>query len=127
MESVEKNRKLILRFYKTISGSAKSSEILNHYTSDPVLIENVLFFEKLFPKHELIVDEITCEENRVIVRGRAKGKHTGEAAGIPPTFRVIETPFVIGYRVENWLIVDHWYITNQMDLLEQLGLTNSHT
>lgn len=109
-------------FYKTLSGNVKSEKDLRRYTHDPQLISRLLFLEKLFPKHELIADEMTCEENRVIVKARIKGKHTGKAEDIRPTFRVIEMPFVIGYRVENDLIVDHWYITDQMELLEQLGL-----
>lgn len=126
MERAEKNRRFILRFYETLSGNVKSETKLAKFTDDPQLIERLLFFEKLFPKFELIADEITCEENRVIVKARVRGKHTGKAEGIPPTFRVVEMPFAVGYRLENELIIDHWYITDQMELLEQLGFVNTH-
>ena len=125
MDTTVKNRRFILSYYLSISGMKKTEKLLSRYTSDPSLIEQVLFYEKLFPKYELIADEITCEKNRVIVRGRAMGKHTGEAEGVPPTYRVVEMPFVIGYRVEDNKIIDHWLITDQMELLEQLGLVSS--
>jgi predicted ester cyclase len=126
MERAEKNRRFILRFYKTLSGKVKSEKKLSKFTHDPQLISRLLFFEALFPTFQLIADEITCEENRVIVKARIKGKHTGTAENIPPTFRVVEMPFVIGYRVEDDRIIDHWYITDQMELLEQLGMTHPH-
>jgi predicted ester cyclase len=127
MGQAEKNRQFILKFYQAVSGEAKTGATLHRFTSDPKLIEHVLFFESLFPKYELIADEITCEEDRVIVRARARGKHTGRAEGIPPTYRVVETPFVIGYRVENEVIIDHWFIADQIELLEQLQVPGSQT
>ena len=51
---------------------------MSRFTDDPELIEHILLFEKLIPKYELITDEITTEDNRVIVKARACGKHTGE-------------------------------------------------
>lgn len=125
MEKTEKNKQFILKYFREISGAKKSAKHLARFTSDPKLIEHVLFFEKLFPKHELLLDEITCEGDRVIVRARMHGRHTGEANDIPPTLRMVETPFAIGYRVNNDLITSHWIITDQMELLEQLGLVSS--
>ena len=125
MDRADKNRQFILKFYKAVSREVKNEATLSRFTTDPKLIEHVLFFESLFPKYELIADEITCEEDRVIVRARARGKHTGKAEGIPPTYRVVETPFVIGYRIEKEVITDHWFIADQMELLEQLHLPHS--
>jgi predicted ester cyclase len=122
METTEKNRQTILRYYEAISGVAKTKALLSRYVHDRLLVERVLYYEKLFPRYELILDEITCEEDRVIVRGRARGKHTGETEGFPPTFRIVETPFVTGYRIQKGKIMDHWLVTDQMEMLEQLGL-----
>lgn len=121
MDKVEKNRQFILSFYKSISGQEKTRALLFGFTSDPELIEHILLCERLFPKYDLIIDEITCEEDRVIVRARARGKHIGEAEGVAPTYRVVEAPFAIGYRVSRGKIIDHWVIADQLELLEQLG------
>lgn len=122
MDKADKNRQLILSYYNAISGREKTNALLSRFCKDSALVEQVLFIEQMFPRYSIIVDEITCEEDRVVVRARARGKHTGSAAGLPPTYRSVEVPFVIGYRVENERIIDHWYFADQMGLAEQLGL-----
>jgi hypothetical protein len=121
MDKAEKNRQFILDYYKAISGRDKTGELLSCFTTDPELIEQLLLCERLFPKHELIIDEITCEGERVIVRSRARGKYIGSAADFAPSCRVVETTFAIGYRVSRGKIVDHWMIADSLELLEQLG------
>ena len=81
------------------------------------------FFEKLFPKYEIIVDELLAEGDRIFVRSHIKGQHIGETDEIPATQKNIETPFALGYRIQNDKIVDFWAIANEMELFEQLGLT----
>ena len=49
-------------------------------------------------------------------------KHLGEVDGIPPTFKDINVPFAIGYRIKDDMIVDFWTISDQMEFLEQLGM-----
>ena len=123
MNKTKYSRQFILRFFNEISGAKKTEELISAFTSDPKLIEQLLFFEKLIPQYEMIADEITTEGDRVIVKARARGKHQGEVEGISPTFKTIEIPFAVGYRLEPQKIIDHWLITDQMVLLEQLGLT----
>ena len=125
MSRTNKNRQFILNYYQTVSGSEKTEVLMKQFTTDSKLIEHVLFFEKLFPKYELLTDEITTEGDRVIIQGRKKGKHTGKIKGVPPTNKTVEIPFAIGYRVENQKIINHWFVTDQMELLEQLGLVKT--
>ena len=95
---------------------------MNRFTTDSKLIEDVLFFEQLFPRYRIITYEITSEDDRVIVHGRKLGRNTGNINGDPPTNKTVEIPFATGYRVDNQIITDHWIVTDQMELLEQLGL-----
>jgi len=37
------------------------------------------------------------------------------------SLRKIEFPYAVGYYFEKGIIVDHWMITDQVALLEQLG------
>jgi len=122
MAKREKNRQFILEFYKAINGIVKTTEILARFISDPILSDRLLFLEKLFPKFRLIPEEITTEQDRVIVRANLNGKHTGEVEGILPTKNIVNTVFAISYRIENKKIVDHWFITDHMELIKQLGL-----
>jgi predicted ester cyclase len=56
----------------------------------------------------LLADEITCEDNRVVLHGRFKGPHFRELNGIAPTLKKVELPLAVGYKIENNKIIDHW-------------------
>lgn len=121
MRRTTQNRQFILSYYKAISGVAKTASLLEQFTADTKLIEHVLYFEKMFPAFQTIPDEITTEADRVIVQGRRRGRPVNIPGEVKPIKAVVEIPFVMGYRVEDQKIVDHWFITDQMELLEQLN------
>ena len=122
MDKMKQNREFIIRYLNDLSGVIKTEELCREYTTDEGLIEHILFFDGAFPKYELFMDEMVADEERVIVRGRVIGIHTGEFNGIPPTQNKIDLPFVIRYTVKNEIIVDHWLMADQMILMEQLGV-----
>ena len=125
MEQIRKNKEFIVEYLNAISGVAKTRELVEKYVLDQGLVEHIEFFDGVFPKYELFVDEMTAEGNRVVVRARVKGTHEGELNGIPPTYRSIEFAFAIGYEIENGKISHHWLIADQMALMEQLGVLNA--
>jgi len=122
MNQVKKNKEFIIGYFNTISGVIKSRELCEKYISDEQLTQHILFFDGAFPKYEMFIDEITGEDNRIVVRGRFKGKHEGELNGIPPTYKEVFFPFVIGYEIEKNKIISHWLIADQIALMEQLGV-----
>jgi predicted ester cyclase len=123
MEQSHKNKEFILEYLKTIcEAPAKTREILSKYVDDESLIQHALFFDAVFPAYQIIPEEITAEDNRVVVLARVKGTHRGEFNGIPPTYKNIDFPFAIGYHVENRRITGHWMIADQAALMEQLGI-----
>jgi predicted ester cyclase len=99
--------------------------LLEKYIADEELMQHIAFFEGVFPGYEVIADEMTAEDNRVVVKARLKGVHEGELNGILPTHRTVEFAFAIGYEIENEKIVHHWLIADQMSLMEQLGAVPS--
>ena len=121
MNQQMKNKEFVIEYCNAINGKEKTVEIMRQYISDEVLIEHITFFDSVFPKYEMTIDEITADGNRVTVRSRVKGKHEGIFGDIQPTFRNVEIPFVVGYEIENRMIVSHWLIADQMVLMEQLG------
>ena len=121
MIDLDKNKDFVLEYFAAISGKDKTSDTLDKYMVDVVLRDHILFFETIFPKYELIADEITAESNRVVVLARFKGKHEGDFNGIPATYKNVNFKFSIGYIMEKGLIVDHWMIADQATLMEQLG------
>jgi len=122
MDQAKKNKEFIIRYVNSLAGVVKTRELCERSIKDESLIQHILFFDSVFPKYEMLMDEITAEGNRVIVRARMKGKHEGDMNGIPPTHKEIFFPFVIGYEIENEMIVSHWLMADQMLLMEQLGV-----
>jgi hypothetical protein len=122
MNQVKKNKEFIIGYFNAISGVIKSRELCEKYITDEQLTQHILFFDGAFPKYEMFIDEITGEDNRIVVRGRFKGKHEGELNGIPPTYKEVFFPFVIGYEIEKNKIISHWLIADQVALMEQLGV-----
>lgn len=127
MERLKQNKEFIIRFYNALNGKIKTRELMEQYITDEELIAHGEFFDSVFPKYEVYADEITAEGNRVIVRARLKGCHTGQFKGIPPTYRNVEFPFVVSYEIENGKILHHWLIADQTILMEQLGVSNVNT
>jgi predicted ester cyclase len=125
MEQQKKNKEFVIRYINAISGVTKTREMMEQYMTDEELLGHILFFDTAFPKYEMLMDEITAEGNRVVVRARFKGCHAGEFNGILPTNRNVEFPFVISYDIENGKIVHHWLIADSMALMEQLGVMNA--
>lgn len=99
MEQQKKNKEFIIEYFNALSGVDKTRQIISRYVDDEHLIEHILFFEGVFPRYELIADEITSEDNRLVVYGRFRGKHLGELNGIPPTFKTVELPLAVGYKI----------------------------
>lgn len=125
MDTLQKNREFIVKYFKAISGKQKTDELIKQFTTDEKLVEHIAFFEGSFPKYELFIEEMVSENNKVIVLGRALGIHELEFNGIPPTLKEMNLPFVIRYTIENGKIVDHWLIADQMVLMEQLGVIDT--
>ena len=124
MEQQRKNKEFIINYFNAMAEapSPVPDELIKKYITDEALIGHIRFFEKVFPNYEVVADEMTAEGNRVIVKGRTKGIHLGEFAGIPPTHKTIDHPFVICYEIENEKIVSHWMLADKMSLMEQLGV-----
>lgn len=125
MSQEKKNKQFIIEYYNALVGREKPEHVIRKYVADEKLIQHIKFFERTFPEYNLIPEEIIAEGDRVFVRARVEGVHEGEMDGIPPTFKEIKIPFAICYRIHNDMIVDHWMIADQMELLEQLGLAQA--
>jgi predicted ester cyclase len=68
------------------------------------------------------VRETIAEDDRVVVRWRNTGVHSGEFLGVPPTGRPFDFAGIDIYRIENGRMAEHWHVVDQLTLLQQLGL-----
>ena len=122
MEQHNKNKAFTINYLNALGGVPKTRELLEQYMTDEALIGHIEFFEVAFPKYEVYIDEMTAEGNRVIVKARVKGTHTGNLGEIQPTFKEVDFPFVVSYEIENNKIISHWMIADQMAMMLQLGV-----
>lgn len=112
-KKMDQNREYILELFSNISGKEKTGTSLSHYIFDPVLINTLCTLERYIPQFQLLPDEIMVENNRLIVQARAKGNliESGEP---------IVIPFVMGCRIEGGKIINHWFLVDDLSLMEQI-------
>ena len=120
MATTKVNKELIVRLVNELNGIKKERNHIEQFVADEGLIQHFLFFDNLFPGNELLIDELTAEGNRVILRTRMLGRHEGKLNEITPTHRNIEYPMVFGFEIERKKIIHHWLVADQAKLVEQL-------
>ena len=131
MNQQEKNKQLIYIFYDELNWAKRHGEkafiaIAKRYTEDQKLLDHLAFFQNGFPNASRVIEEMMAERDRVFVRETFMGRHEGKIEGIPATQKMIETTFAICYTIRNDRILDFWAIANELDFLEQLGISGEH-
>lgn len=61
-------------------------------------------------------------EDRVVIRLRFSGRHTGELLGVPATGRTFSVLHIHVYRLVDGMIVEHWAVRDDLGMLQQLGV-----
>lgn len=79
-------------------------------------------FLTAFPDLSLSVDAQIAEGDTVVSRVTARGTHTGDLMGIPPTGKQMTMPFITIMRLAGGKIAEEWEIVDEAGLLRQLGI-----
>ncbi|MGI9011857.1 MAG: ester cyclase [Nitrososphaeraceae archaeon] len=74
-----------------------------------------------FPDFHVKIEHIVAENNLVLVFLNWSGIHQGEFQGIPSTNKPINMRSADLYRIENEIIVEHWDVIDQLNMLQQIG------
>jgi steroid delta-isomerase-like uncharacterized protein len=74
-----------------------------------------------FPDLNARIEDIVAAGDRVAVRLRFRGTHSGEFLGIPATGRAVEYASYEFYRVADGLIAEEWICSDLASLLRQLS------
>jgi predicted SnoaL-like aldol condensation-catalyzing enzyme len=133
--STEANKSLVRRFYEEVLNARRIEMI------DKLALANYTEHDPLPGQHDGLVglqdrvsmliggltstytvQDIIAEGDRVVVRWRNSGSHTGEFLGAPPTGRPFDFAGIDVYRIENDRMAEHWHVVDQLTLLQQLGL-----
>ena len=75
-----------------------------------------------FPDTVHTVEAMIAEGDLVVTRLRGRGTFLGECLGIPPNGRVVEITGISIHRIADGKLVEHWGVTDELHLMEQIGL-----
>jgi len=82
-------------------------------------------FLAAFPDLHVHLEDTFAEGDKLVTRWSARGTHSGELMGIPPTGKQVSVGGTAIDRFENGQSVEHWEIFDQVGLMQQLGVIPS--
>jgi steroid delta-isomerase-like uncharacterized protein len=88
-------------------------------------VRHVEVAHEAFPDATVTIEDMIAEADLVSLRFRFEGTHEGPFGGIDPPGKRVSGPNRFSMRVEDGLIVERWAETDNLDMLQQLGVTLS--
>jgi predicted SnoaL-like aldol condensation-catalyzing enzyme len=119
--STQENKEFIRRYLDAIHGKPKPESVLRLFIAEQPLIDHILVCEEMMPLYTLDVDEMVAEGDLVSLRGWVRGTHLGPFMGIEPTGKPINIAIFITYKIRDGKIIDHWMLTDNMAMMQQIG------
>jgi steroid delta-isomerase-like uncharacterized protein len=71
------------------------------------------------------IEDLVAEGDKVVVRVTVRGTHKGNLWGIPPTEKQIEVSGISIFRFDGGKVVERWNLTDNLLLLQQIGIIPS--
>lgn len=137
--SLDENKSLIRRYIEAIDENDTDDwTILDQYIADDFVAHNALhpgvsldrdgmkqaaeLFRIAAPgaRHEITMQ--VAEGDLVVSHITARGAHSGELMGIPPTNKDVETAGIAIHRIRDGRIVEYWAVSDVAGVLQQLGV-----
>ena len=132
----EDNKALVRRFYDEVIGQGKL-ELIDELVA-PDFIEHEEFldvppgregvkqvfamFLEGFPDLHFHVKDLIAEGDKVVAWVTMHGTHKGSFMGMEPTGKEIFVQVIDILRFADGRAVEHWGVTDQMSMMEQLGI-----
>jgi steroid delta-isomerase-like uncharacterized protein len=92
----------------------------------PATIEGVkmffTMFRAAFPDFHYTIDDVIAEDDKVVTRATGHGTMKGAFLGMPATGKSAAWSEIHITRFVNGKIAEHWANSDQMGMLQQLGL-----
>jgi predicted ester cyclase len=82
----------------------------------------VSIFRTAFPDLKCVVDDEIVAGDRFAARWSIRGTHLGMFLGSPPTGKRVDALGIIIGRIEDGRIIEDWTLTDQLGILQQLGV-----
>ncbi len=92
----------------------------------PAMVADTERFRRLvFPDLSFEVEDLMAEGDRVMVRLRLRGTHSGKAMGVEPTGGNLDMRAVRIYRLDEGKMVEGWAMSDMIELYRATGHTVS--
>lgn len=78
--------------------------------------------DAVFSDRSIAIEDLIAEGDKVVIRWTLKATHTGEYMGVPATGKQWGMKGISIYRLANGKIVEDWSASDQLGLMQQLGL-----
>ena len=75
-----------------------------------------------FPDLHFTIEDMIAEGDTVVARFTTRGTHQGNLMGIPPTGKQVSGTGMFIDRIVNGKGVEQWFNTDDLGLLQQLGV-----
>ncbi|QIN83021.1 ester cyclase [Rubrobacter tropicus] len=82
-------------------------------------------FRNAFPDLHVTTEDIFSEGDKVVSRWTARGTHQGELMGIAPTGNGVTIKGIDVLRIVEGRIVERWAQSNDLEMMQQLGVVPS--
>jgi steroid delta-isomerase-like uncharacterized protein len=136
--TVDQNKALVRAVYDEVFNAGKTDQLEKYIT--PTAVEHQLMpgqtapqnvianlkvfvaaFRTAFPDLKVQVLDIIGEGDKVVARCLMTGTQKGEFMGLPPSNKPIAVEFIDILRFEQGKCVEHWGLSDDAKLMQQLG------
>jgi predicted ester cyclase len=137
---LERNRRIGQRYFDEVWNQGRldvldellSPDYVNHTpsTGNPPpgpdgLKPIVAAIRRGFPDLRFEVKDMVVTPDAIAIRVVMRGTHLGELFGTAPTGKPVEVNQINIERIRNGRIVEHWRITDELEMQRQLGLVRT--
>jgi steroid delta-isomerase-like uncharacterized protein len=132
--TTETNKATVRRYLETVVGEGHV-DLVEEFMAEGIELHGtglapglaaikkwVAMLDAAFPDRNLTIDDVVAEGDRVVVRTTLSGTHQGEMQGIPATGKAVNQPSVSIFRLANGKIVEGWFATDNLSMMQQLGV-----
>jgi len=74
-----------------------------------------------FPDMKLPLQDFVAEGEKVLVRLRVQGTHTGAFGDLPASGRTIDIGVLDLFQIRDGVLIEHWALLDNLGMLKQLG------
>ncbi len=106
-----------------------ADDFVEHENLPPRLLPNregmkqyIRMVREAFPDVHFEIQDIAAEKDKVWAHVVMTGTQRGQFLGIPPTGKPVVMELVDICRFARNMVVDHWSISEQMSMMQQMGV-----